>query len=531
VGSEGIPRRFEEAACGPIEAHVDSASDPLAFLSAVRVLDTVPDAVSVCDRHGTVVYLNEAWAQLIGPAGRDAALYVQPDTRREIRTLRPDGSPAERSELAITRALAGETVRQSEVILLKPDGEQIFLETNAAPIHDGAGNVIGAIASSHDVTRLRHLEAEHSNQRLELQQKVQELEMIISSMADGVLITDAESNTLLTNPAFDAMIGYQAARYPAAKRFHELHFRSWDGRPLGYEQTPVARALAGEKFSNQEFLVTGADGRDLYERVSGGPLCDAGGTLVGGVFLVRDVTHLREADRDKLEFVSLMAHELRTPITLIRGFSQVLNQSLRSSASQETLYRLAVIDRRTAQLSRLITDLLDVTRMEVSAFSVQPEVVEYRELATTVAQEMAALKPGRHVDVHGPDEVFVRADPLRIHQVLINLIDNAFTHGPPATAVRVVLRRESGRVVTRVADDGPALPASERRRIFDRFYQAGDSQSGSHRGMGLGLYISRRIVEAHGGEIWVESGEKSSFAFSLPMVEMGHPEGQKAPQP
>jgi PAS domain S-box-containing protein len=506
------------------------AADPLAFLAAEHLLNTIPDAVSVCDASGRVVYLNDSWAKLIGVADREAAMYIEPDVHGQIRPFRTApgghlGPPAGPDDLAINRALAGETVHQSEIVLVMPAQEgrpsrNIWLQTNAAPIRDRSGTVIGAIASSHDVTELRLLETEHAQQHLELQQKVQELEMIISSMADGVLITDGQGNTVLTNPAFDGMIGHEIARFPAPKRFHELHFRTWDGIDLSYGQSPVARALAGEKFTNEEFLITGSDGNDVYERVSGGPLRAADDRLVGGVFLVRDVTHVQEADRKKNEFVSLVAHELRTPITLIRGFSQLLGQSLQDSGDPETLRRLAIIDRRSEQLSRLITELLDVTRMEISDFKIQPAKLEYRGLVATVSQDMAALRPGRQVDVRGPEAVFVQGDSLRLQQVLINLIDNAFTHGPPATGVRIILRREEGNIVTRVFDEGPALPPAERERVFERFYQAGNGPTGSHSGIGLGLYISRRIVEAHGGQIWAEDSERSSFAFSLPMVEV-----------
>lgn len=216
--------------------------------------------------------------------------------------------------------------------------------------------------------------------------------------------------------------------------------------------------------------------------------------------------------------MSLVAHELRTPITLIRGFSQLLSQSIKDSEDPETLRRLRIIDRRSEQLSRLITELLDVTRMEIADFTIQPRPLEYRSLVATVCQDLADVRASRKVDIRGPDSVMVCGDADRLQQVLINLIDNAFTHGPPTTSVRVILRREGNMLVTRVHDDGPPIPMEERERIFERFYQVGDRHTGLHRGMGLGLYISRRIVEAHEGRIWVEEDEHTTFAFSLPLA-------------
>lgn len=508
--------RANREAFREVQTKTDLASGPLAFLTTSQVLNTLPEAVSICDASGRVVSLNDAWVNLIGPSNRDAALDAEPAPPGEIRALRPDESPAQQDELAISLALKGHTVRQSEIILQLPSGRRLWLQTNADPIRDASGAVIGAIACSHDITELRVLEQRHAVQRAELEQKVQELEMIISSMTDGVLITDAEGRTILTNPAFDTMIGPDAARAPAETRFHDLHFRTWEGRPLTYEESPVPRALSGEQFSDETFLVTGHDGHDLFERVSGGPLLDADKNILGSVTLIRDVTHLQEADRRRNEFVSLIAHELRTPVTLIRGFSQLLLQST-SDSDVETRRRLGIIDRRSEQLSRLISELLDVTRMEIGELAVHTDSLEYRSLVATVGQDMSALRPGRKLDIRGPENIMIRGDSVRLQQVLINLIDNAFTHGPESTSVEITMRREGDVLVTRVSDEGLALPLEERERIFDKFYQIGDGRSGLHRGIGLGLYISRQIVEAHDGRIWVDDDEHSTFAFSLPL--------------
>jgi PAS domain S-box-containing protein len=490
---------------------------PIGHLSSAQILDAFPDAVSLSDAAGKVIYLNDAWERLIGPARMEESLQVRPNVHGDVVALRPDGSAIKAGDFAITRALRGETVRDSELILTRGEGERTWLRTNAVPIRDESRGIVGAISSSHDITRLRVLEERHESQRLELQRKVNELEMIISSMADGVIITDAEGSTQLTNPAYDRMIGPEHARQTATQRFHELNFRTWEGGLLEWEESPICRALAGEQFTDGEYLVTANNGSDMYEQVSGGPLLDGHGAIVGGVFIVRDVSHLREADQEKNEFLSLVAHELRTPVTLIRGFAQLLRHSLEGRGPAESDRWLSIIDRRSDQLARLINELLDVTRLEVGHFVMHPTPIEFHELVSTVSDDMVALRPDRRVEIVGPKRIVVRGDAPRLQQVLINLIDNAITHGPPHARVTIRLEVEEATVTTYIRDEGPPLPMAHRERIFERFYQLADPQFHLHRGIGLGLYISQRIVEAHGGQLWVHDDVTSCFAFTLPL--------------
>jgi len=256
----------------------------LANLTASEILDTVPDAVSITDGTGRLVYLNEAWIALMGRGDRETRLETQAVFSRGVRGFRQDGSAADDREFAITRALTGEIVQGSELLLEFPDGRKVWLRTNARPIIDESGEIIGAIASSHDITKLRLLEAELARDRLLLQDRVQQLEMIISSMADGVIITDEHGNTLLTNAVYDQIIGIELGRLPALDHFPRLDARDWNGDHIEPTRGLVARTLAGERFSNEEILVTGASGSEVYLLVSGGPLVHAYDRVVGGVF-------------------------------------------------------------------------------------------------------------------------------------------------------------------------------------------------------------------------------------------------------
>jgi signal transduction histidine kinase len=210
-----------------------------------------------------------------------------------------------------------------------------------------------------------------------------------------------------------------------------------------------------------------------------------------------------------------VSHELRTPITIIRGFAQVLERSIDTGDVSATKRRLGIIQRQVDSLTELIHELLDLSRIQTGHFACHPTRIDYRTLVETVLDDLAALHPERHLEFISPSEVRVWADAVRLRQVIVNLIDNALEHGPSETPVTVELEQDGDRVVTYVCDRGPALPLEERDRVFERFYRVSPEPIQYGGSLGLGLFISRAIVEAHGGSIWIVDADRSTFAFSL----------------
>jgi len=498
----------------------DHAPDPLSQLDANQIVDMIPDSVAVADVSGRIVYLNEAWQKLMGAVDQSEAIHMgNREFERAVHHTRVDGRPVNQDDFAISRALRGEEVKDAEIILNYGDGKVVWVQTSARPIRNPDGEVIGAVASSHDVTRMRTLERAHERERMLSQRRAHELAAVITSMADAVIITDAQGRTILANPMYTSLLGASEPGETTEQRFKRLNVRNWDGTILEVSKGVVAQALRGERVPSLPAIMAGPRANDIYVMESGGPLVDSAGGILGSVLVIRDVTSLYQADREKDDFLSLVAHELRTPITVIRGFTQVLRRSLQDTATAETRHRLDIIDRQSAQLAALINELLDMSRLETGHFELRPGAMNYRHLVDTVIEDIMALDPHRNVFVKGPEDLNITGDSERLRQVLINLIDNAIQHGPEGTAVRVDLRVEGNIVKTTVSDEGPGVPESERERVFERFYRSGSEAGG--RGIGLGLYISRRIVEAHGGRIWVTADAPNSFAFTLPCGQSG----------
>jgi signal transduction histidine kinase len=234
------------------------------------------------------------------------------------------------------------------------------------------------------------------------------------------------------------------------------------------------------------------------------------------------------AQRIKDDFLSIVSHELRTPLTSIQGYSQLLEARLRSDRSGESkeMAHLRVIRSQVGRMRRLVDDLLDVSRIDRrGGVSVEPADFDLADAVREAANRTAREHTDRHIAVVAPESLAVHADRDRLDQVLTNLLENAVKYSPDGGPIRVTAEGRGGEVEVRIADTGVGIPAEHRENVFERFYQA-DGDAGRHRfgGLGLGLYISRAIIDAHGGRIWAaansEDGAGSVFGFRIPRVAM-----------
>ncbi|MEO7295406.1 MAG: ATP-binding protein [Candidatus Limnocylindria bacterium] len=236
----------------------------------------------------------------------------------------------------------------------------------------------------------------------------------------------------------------------------------------------------------------------------------------------------QDAQRIKDDFLSIVSHELRTPLTSIQGYSQLLEGRLRTDRGGESkeMAHLRVIRSQVGRMRRLVDDLLDVSRIDrrggVSIETVDFDLAEQvREAVTRVQRENRE----RDMALTAPEALGIHADRDRIDQVLSNLLENAVKYSPDGGPITVMVERRGGEVEVRVADAGVGIPDEHRENVFERFYQA-DDEAGRRRfgGLGLGLYISRAIIDAHGGRIWAapnaEAGRGSVFGFRIPRVAM-----------
>jgi signal transduction histidine kinase len=221
----------------------------------------------------------------------------------------------------------------------------------------------------------------------------------------------------------------------------------------------------------------------------------------------------------KSTFISVISHELKTPVALIKGYAGTLNRE-DAEWDQETVREsLAVIEEETDRLTELIDNLLDVSRMQAGAFTLEIGFVDLHLLAEKTVEKFRT-QTSRHTFVldFPPDLPTVPGDEGRLRQVLDNLLSNAIKYSPDGGQIRVSGRADNRQIYIAVTDEGIGIPEDEQENIFDRFYRLRSGVSERTKGAGLGLFLIKAIVEAHGGWVWVESqpGQGSTFVFTLP---------------
>ena len=358
------------------------------------------------------------------------------------------------------------------------------------------------------------------------------LETLIDTSPVGVVVFDARTAApvSINRETRRILEGLRTAEQDVEQLLEVLTFRRANGREISLAEFPLARALgAGEAVRAEEIVITVPDGRSVATLVNASPIRAGDGEVESFVVTLQDLTPLEKLERQRAEFLGVVSHELRTPLASIKGSATTLKESANSLDPAEMDLFFRIIEQQADQMSDLITDLLDMARIESGTLSVSPEPSDAAALVDR-ARNSFLSGGGRdniRIDVE-PDLPPVMADRRRIAQVIGNLLSNAARHSPESSAIRLAAAQDGVQIAFTVGDDGTGLSDELLPLLFRKFSRIdGDdrekreNREGGIAGSGLGLAICKGIVEAHGGRIWAESegpGLGSRFTFRLPVA-------------
>jgi two-component system phosphate regulon sensor histidine kinase PhoR len=351
--------------------------------------------------------------------------------------------------------------------------------------------------------------AQRKQQQTSLDAKAQQ-QVLFNSMLEGLLLLDRSRKIYLVNRAFKNLFGLKTElrgkTVVEALRLHEL-------------DELIQRVEAEQQVLDYEIKLP-----DLNERwlqVNAAVITNAAGERDGTILVFRDLTRLKQLERTREEFVANVSHELRTPLSLIKGYVETLLDGARDNPEVAERF-LKIIERNAQRLDLLIQDLLTISALESEKIKLNLQPVELRTLAEKVLTDLHAKAENKNVElVNEVPELTANGDVNRLDQVLANLVDNAIKYGRAEGSVRVGGEKlDDGRLEIFVRDDGPGIPAESLDRVFERFYRVDKARSRDQGGTGLGLSIVKHIVQAHGGEVRVESelGKGATFFFTVPAV-------------
>jgi PAS domain S-box-containing protein len=353
----------------------------------------------------------------------------------------------------------------------------------------------------------------------------QQLGAVIEHSADGVMILDRNLRISVFNRALSQMTGWPAEDAIGRPCYEVLALEKAAGPNLcGAE--PLVEPFDGNKPLVVEGELTRPSGKRTVVSITYTPLNDDEGNLTTVIANVVDITRFREAEEMKSTFVSVISHELKTPVALIKGYASTLAREDAHWDGGTVTEGLQVISDESDRLNALIDNLLDASPIQAGGMRLDLAEVNIPKLVGRLVESFSTQTDRHTFTLDFPmDFPLVMADEERLRQVFNNLLSNAIKYAPEGGEVRVGGWVETERVVLYVADQGIGIPVEEQAKLFQRFYRVDSSLRRKTQGAGLGLYLCRSIVEAHGGRIWLQSepGKGATVFFSLPLQdEIGH---------
>ncbi len=347
------------------------------------------------------------------------------------------------------------------------------------------------------------------------------LESILAQMPAGIVVAEAPSGgIILRNDQQNEIWGRSLSR-PLSLEQYQAHYRIFhpDGKPYRPEEHPLYRALyEGESVKNEEASFQRNDGSKGTLRLSSAPILDSQGRIVAAVLVAQDITEQKEAELFREQYIHTISHDLRAPLTIIIGQSQLLARKAAAKEGHEP-HAIEAIVTAAKRMNVMIQDMVDAARQESGQLQLALQPTDLRVYMQDLLSWVSPLMDTRRVKMQIPAGLPpVMADANRLERILVNLLSNALKYSPQDTDVLVTACKTDHDMEICVSDRGIGISPEDLPHVFERFYRG--QSDGKIEGLGLGLYATKMLVQAHGGRIWGRSqlGEGSTFCFTLPVA-------------
>lgn len=475
--------------------------------------------IAISDANGTLRFVNDAGLEI--PGGDRATLVEGVGTDQFVKRWKISslsGAPVTPHDLPLSRALLTGERASGELVINRSETDHRVVWASAAPVRNEKGQIIAGVVVFLDITERKTLETEKAL-----------LASIVENSEDAIFSVDLKGQIQSWNRGAENLYSYTAQEaLGRATNFLTPPDRQTE------ENNILFRISQGERISHLETVRLTKDHRRIDVSISTSPITDAQGKILGASKIVRDISQrkklehsllsakeaVEDAMRIKSRFLDIAAHELRTPVT---GFSLLLQFAQKQLEKHNRPIDLATVKKLQAQadrISRLVVDLLDVSRLERGVLRIKPVLTDPSSLTSDCVELFRLQAPNRKITIKKPDEsIEIQLDRDRIFQVISNFLDNAIKYSPPDSPIEVEFEIESDHARISVRDFGPGIEENLRATLFNPFERGTGDSTESVGGLGLGLFVCRGIVELHGGKIGVQSkvGQGSQFFFDLPL--------------
>ena len=479
-----------------------------------RITQLMPVAVYTTDPDGLITFYNEKAAELWGRKPR-----LNDPTELPFcgswKLFEPDGTAMPHNNCPMAKALRHKrSFRGEEIGIERPDGSRMAALVNIDPIFAADGELRGAVNVFYDIS-------EHNR----IENDVRRLAAIVASSEDAIISKNLDGVIMSWNRSAERIFGYTEEEIlgksimliiPSSRQTEEFSI--------------LEKIRKGVQVKHYDTIRLTKSGKKIHISLTVSPIRNANGQIIGASKIARDISEqvqiqrklklynakLKKLNKYKDDFIGLASHELKTPLTVIKGFLQLIESELQDESHQIFVGKALL---QVDKLSNLVSDLLDVSRIQEKKLQLSFTTFNIDELIDECIENIHLSSPDYRFIRQGPrTNLTITADRQRIEQVIINLISNAVKYSPGKDKVIIQTIVEQGEVMVSVQDFGVGISSNYLKKIFSRFFRI-EEQEGNFAGLGIGLYISKEIIERHKGTIWVESepNKGATFYFKIPV--------------
>ncbi|MFQ6061741.1 MAG: PAS domain S-box protein, partial [Methanosarcinales archaeon] len=478
-----------------------------------NIIESSPDAIITTDMEGNIVEWSSGAEKMLGYTAEEmigtseAQLYVNPNERREI----------------MKRLNINGYICNHKSKFIKKNGEKIDVSLSISLLKDRKGTPIGTVGISKNITHEVELQRK-------IRDKAKELEAIMNSTSDGIIVLDRNYNIVYYNKKMELHTGWKIEDAIGK------HFREVTTSKDCDNACPVREVFKDGK--SHTMMINAIDAitkEEIHGVVTASPIFDENNNIIACVETTKNITEivklqkdleyaykeLKELDKMKSNFIDVVAHELRTPLAVIKGLVGVLGLDKENNLTEKQKEHLEVINKNTDVLNKLINDMLELSRVDSGMVELNYEEIDLSQIVKNVVKDfMPDINNNKQsISLNIPDSLIIEGEAKKITQIFSNLISNAIKYTPDGGKICIDIEERDKEVLVRVKDNGIGIPEKELSKVFERFYLVdADSLTREVDRIGLGLSIVKTNVKLHGGNIWVKSklGKGSTFGFTLP---------------
>lgn len=498
VASTSLVTDKNKNTIGYVTINRDISDELISQSRLAAIVESSDDAIASKSLDGVIKTWNKAAEKMFGytaeeAIGQNVLFIIPPELQKEEKEI-------------IRQLKKGNRIHHFETVRVGKSGKRINVSLSISPIKNSAGEVIGASKIARDISDRKKTE-------IALKESEERLRMALEAGRIGVWDWDMGTDNLYWTDNVYKIHGVDKKSFKPTLK-HYLKLIHPDDKK-GFDDA-IQRAIKEKKPFNHDMRIMGLDGIH-WITTSAIVFYDSKGKPTRMLGATSDITKQKQLDQEKSDFLSMASHELKTPLTSMKIFIDLLKRQ-QNLVPEKGGYYIDRIKDQADRLAELTNDLLDVSRIETGKLKLNKDIFE---LNTFVEETIESIQPStrkHEITMYHNGPVEVVADKYRIYQVLINLLTNAIKYSPKSEKILVKVDSRKNDVVVSVKDFGIGIKKEEQAKIFDRLYQVCDPEEKTYPGLGLGLFISKEIMDRHQGKIWVESkkGEGSTFFFSLP---------------